>query len=348
MDDAENVNTGKFIRMVLGPVHFETRFLPFVQHNKETLKNYFYLVDNAKLYAKYADDIEFSDVEELRKTHPWSAEREVIYNGVDTTDHILNFREQCCDEKKLQPLPNNVLRFAFKHLAEKNITNVCYIGNNMFMVNNQAKIDQYFSSIPKGTFHVKMNGEENVPVFSMVQAHMADLLKEKFPNIIVPDDGYNLEVFHFGVNFNNKEEMLLFYEIWDFIVQQYNIDSRNNWFNIHGGGILGYTRIDEILGYMIRIFEVNFNYNLIGYLKYWSTFHLGVHVTTPHDTFYYANQLPGWGLYVPEKSDNIYTVKDYVKKYKKELEWYYTNHCGQPCMFDITEDGNVTLTFNDY
>ena len=180
----------------------------------------------------------------------------------------------------------------------------------------------------------------------MVYKHLHKSLTHKFPNLIFPETHHYIEGFQFGAHFRNKEHMLLFYEIWDFIVEQYNNDSRDDWFNIHGGGVLGYSRLDDIVGYLSKIFEVNFDYKVTGFLKYWDDSQLGFHVSTPHDTWYYTNNtntyLP-WKLPTPTEEEHIYTVNDYVKKYKENLWTFYENHCTH-CNFSITEDNNVIIT----
>lgn len=333
----------KFIRQVFGPIHFETRFKPFVEHNKQTLHNYYYIVNNSELYNSYKSDVEIHDVDSLRLTHPWSNGEEIVFDEPDLIKHIQNFRKFCYDQEKFYLLPVNVLRFGIKDLAERNIKNICFIGNNVFMTDKQEIIDDYFSSIPAGTFHMPFIGVENDPVPCIIHDHLYDVLHEKFPNIIFPKTHNYIEGFQFGAHFRTVDDMMLFYEIWDFIVEQYYIDSKNNWFNIMGGNALGYTRFDDILGYVTKIFEVNFGYESVGFLKYWNNSALGFHLTTPHDTWYYAGGLPSWNLLPPTDNDNIQTVDEYVKKYKNELILYFNNHCTH-CNFNITDDGKVNIT----
>ena len=335
---------GKFIRVVFGPVHFETRFLPFVRNNVETLHNYSYLVDVIELFKPYQSQLDISSIDDLRATHSWSNEKEIVFSKLDSVEHVKNFRNFCCNPQEPKLLPGNVLRFMFKELALQDVKNVCYIGNNVFMTNKQEVIDNYFESIPEGTFHVPFIGPEGNTIPSMVHGHLHELLKNKFPNLTFPDTHHYIEGFQFGVHFKTKEHMLLFYELWDFIVEQYNIDSRDNWFNLLGGGIHGYTRLDDILGFLSKVFEINFGYDVFGFLKYWNNSTLGSHITTPHDTWYYSKEgLSGWNLTIPTEEENIYTVREYVKKYRHHLEWYYNNHCTH-CNFSITEDNDVIVT----
>ena len=43
----------KFVRLILGPVQYETRFLPLIEYNKETLHHYIFIVNNYELYTPY-------------------------------------------------------------------------------------------------------------------------------------------------------------------------------------------------------------------------------------------------------------------------------------------------------
>jgi len=330
----------KLVRQIFGSVHFKTRFLPFIKNNKDTLNNYVYLVDNYELYEPYKDLLTILDIEELRKNHPWSNnEIETHFYEPNPELYAKNFRAFYKEKNSL--LPVCVMRFLLLHMYKNNTLKFTYVGNNVFMTNKQEVLDQYFNSIPEGTFHMQHLGSIDQAYPCIIYGHLEHLLKAKFPNIVFPEDFWYCEVSAFGFSFKNREELQLFYELFDFIVYHYNhgdIVLKNYFFQLSHG----YTRIDCILGYLARIFQVNFNYEVKNLLEYWQNQTLGYHVTTPHDAMYYADGLPHWNLLPPDKDETIFTTEEYVRKNKKALVEYFENHMTH-ATYEITEDNQVII-----
>lgn len=328
----------KFIRVVHGPVHFKTRFIPFVENNRDTLHNYVYLVDNYELYEPYKDLLTIIDIEEIRKNHEWSNnDIEVLYQESDHKVYAKNFKKYY--EEKNTLLPVCTLRFILLYMYEKEILKFTYIGNNVFMTNKQNHIDDYFNSIPDEEFHFCNMGHIDDKPACVIQTHFGKLIEEKFPNLIIPDNQRKLENYLTGFSFKNKEHIKLFYEIFDYIVKLYNYSddsAREYFFQAYHG----YTRIDDILGYIIRIFEINLNYKIKSFLHYWKNDIIGFHVTTPHDTWYYSAGLPRWNL-LPDAE--ILTSEEYTNKNKNYLIEYYNNHLTY-CNFEITDDNKIIIT----
>ena len=86
---------GKLVRLILGPIHFETRFKPFLESNKNTLSNFIFLVDNYELYKPYIDLVEIVDINKLIENHPWSKDKEYIFSEKDPQKFIENYYEVC-------------------------------------------------------------------------------------------------------------------------------------------------------------------------------------------------------------------------------------------------------------
>lgn len=322
----------KFIKQVFGPIHAETRFAPLAKYNKETLNNYIFLIDHPKLYEKYKDQFEIISMDELRKDHLWSNEKEILYQETNIPEYIQNFKK-FYTEQHLTPF--NLLRFAFKYLAEQEILNVAYIGNNCFMTNKQELINKYFSSIPAGIFHYPHQNCIYNPI-----SILANKLKAQYPNINFPANSKISETYMFGCHFKNKEEMLLFYEMWDFIMREIHFND-NGWFPEQPKWISYESVVDNILGYLVEVFKINFGYQDKEFLEFWDNGSLGWHFTCPHDTLAYGNPLPYKEInsnnnydikFIPKPSelDPVFSVSDYIKKYKNELMAYYngnSTHC---------------------
>lgn len=345
------MSQGKFVRMLLGPVHFKTKFLQFINQNADTLKNFYYAVDNIELYEPYKSLIEIHNIEDLRKDCQWSKEKEIVFGEKNVELYIKNFKSFCNDPANRRALPLLLVRFAIRDLAEKGITNICVVQNNLFFTNQQKKIDKFFESIPEGTIYLHLQGEENKLHESVIPIHLGDALKNKFPDFIIPSDAPNCEGYIFGCHFKSKEDMLLFCDICDFLVEQYACSSDNSashWYHIWGGGFIGYTRYEDILCYAARIFQVNFGYSLRHRRHYFETHDTGVYMTTPHDKWYYYDQASitkSWGLPVaPLDDENVKTINDYSKKYKKQLQSFYNAHAVH-CDYHFAEDDEIVIKY---
>ena len=330
----------KFIKQIFGSVHFKTRFLPFIENNKETLNNYICLVDNYQLYEPYKDLITIIDIEKARKYHPWSNnEIEIHYDEPNPELYAKNFRNFY--EEKNSLLPLCVMRFILPYMYDNNILKFTYIGNNVFMTNQQKIIDNYFNSIPEGVFHIPHLGSTNETCPSIIYGHFGDLLEKKFPNLIIPKDYWYCEIWASGFSFKNKEHLQLFYEIFDYIVYEYNTTTNSSAKSHFFQNGHGYTRLDDIIGYIIRIFEINFNYEVKNILEYFKNETLGFHVTTPHDAMYYASGLLNWNLLPYDET--TFTTEEYVRKNKESLINYFNNHLTH-CNYIITENNQVIIT----
>jgi hypothetical protein len=309
--------SGKFIKLLLGPVHFETRFLSFIKTNRDTLHNYVYLVDNYHLYEPYKDLVEIIDLTEIAKNHAWSSEKEIPFAETDTTLYMKNFVEHCCINKNF--LPSNVLRFHFLNSYDKNILNMMYVGNNIVLSNNQNTLDNFFNSTEPGTFTVPFLNFSPQPYFK--GDYVSNLFKEKYPTLIIPEDYWYFDGYQFGFHFKTKEDMILFYEMWDHLMHLYYTDPN---LNSHLGHPAGYTMFESFVGYVIRIFELNFDYKVAYLFDYWKK--TGFHTSYPHDTWYYAGIRGGWERYGFRLDNTITTVQDYVDANKEPLKQYFNQH----------------------
>jgi hypothetical protein len=213
------------------------------------------------------------------------------------------------------------------------------------MTNKQYEIDNYFNSIPVGTILIPHIGPREIKSDTIPYSIAGDKLKDKFPNLIFPQDSYYIEGFIFGFNFLEKEHIKLFYEMWDIL--SYEFQTKNPQHLYMQSGRIGYCVLDPVIAYITRIFEINFNYKIKNYLEHWDNEKLGFHITCPHDAWYYSlNVLPGWNLHYPLEEDKIYTVKDYIKKNKDALINYYQNHITH-CNLKITEDNQIIITHEE-
>lgn len=337
-------NSPKFIKLIQGSVHFKTRFLPFIQNNYKTLHHYICIVDNYELYKPYTNLITILDIEELRKDHPWSKDYEFLFNEPDPELYAKNFHSFYRSKNSL--LPNCIYRLIFPYLYKNNILKSVYIGNNFFMTDKPKLLEETLNSIPPGEmFSALSNNSSLTPQHSIIYDFFKKELKSQFPNLIIPKEQWNLENYIFGYSFKNKEELKLFYEIYDFIVYLFNTGdpgAKQHFFHKP----YGYTRMDDILAYLLRIFEVNFNYTPSHYLKYIDAHTIGTHITTPHDGWYYSTGLLDWNLPPIQENQTDFSIKTYIKTNKESLINYYNHKIGNHNISGINE-GNIIITHNN-
>lgn len=339
---------GKFLTHTYGPIHFNTRFLPFIEHNYKVLHNFTYIVGNYELYEPYKNLLTILNPKEFTKNH-WTLNIEVanIFTETNSKKFVTNFNKHCVEERKL--LPFLLSRFHLLDCLQQNILNVTYTQTNTWFTNKQEVIDEYFDKIPTGTFHMPLFNhtweKENEPYpFHMAMGDRVEktinLLKEKFPGILFPTDFYYFDGFHMGMHFNNKNEMQLFFDIVDYIT--YLLYTEGDLYNLLFTPS-GYTRCEWYFGYVMRVFELNFNYSVKNYNNYWNNQTLGKHLSIPHDTWHNCGIRSNWDvLYGFELDNTIRTVKQFINRNVNALHKYHQDH-GMYLNYKITKD-NVILT----
>lgn len=321
----------KIISQQFGPVHFETRFIPFLENNRDVHHNFTYVVNIPELYTSQRSDCRILDVADFQKDH-WGKSLEVVYAETNVEKYIDNFVEQ-----KIK-LPLNLVRFGLLDCYNQDILNVIYAAPNIFFTNKNDVINDYLNSIPPGTFHAPLFHSESSEFSDY--SHIKPLLETKYKEFKVTNQFYYFDGFHFGMHFRNKDDMLFFYEMWDYMVKLYYTEpTLAPFLNVH----YGYTKYEQFVGYIMKFFEINFGYKVENYLKYFSNSTIGQHNSLPHDTWYYTG-VRNWNeQYGISLNDSIKTISDFIKHNKKGLIKYYSNVHAQNLAFEIT-DNNVVLT----
>lgn len=326
----------KFITHTFGPLHFKTRFLPFIENNNKILHNFIYIAGNYELYEPYKHLLTILDGNQVIQNSRWSNGNEIIYDESDPIKFVTGFKHFCIDEKK--PLPLNLVRFNMLECMKNNILNMTYVGTNTWFTNKPEIVDAYFESIPVGTFHAPLFNM-NKPVEYYLQHLITHKMQEKFPNIIIPNDFYYFDGFQFGMHFKNKDDLKLFFDMWDYIVYLHYTD-------IHFKDLLalppGYTKCEQFVGYVMRIFELNFGYKVENFIEYWDTHTLGKHLNIPHDTWHNCGIRSNWDvLHGLTLDESITTISQFIEKNRQALDHYHSSH-GQLLKHEITAD-NVIL-----
>ena len=329
---------GKLVRLILGPIHFETRFKPFLESNKNTLSNFIFLVDNYELYKPYIDLVEIVDINKLIENHPWSKDKEYIFSEKDPQKFIENYYEVCSKNY----CSANIIRLVFLYLYEKNILNFDIITNNFLIVDDQEKINSRFNSKVSGEFSALKLLSENGILFSMSSA-IKDEIQKQLPNLKIPETYYYFDGYATGFNFKTKEDLLLFYNIWDTLSKIYVEDFNSyKYFYSNNHSMICW---DAFIGYSMSIFNENMDYSYKNmFTETDGLLSMGTRVSIPHDTWYCSpNRVTLFRDSNFDMNKNVKTISDFIKLNKNKLEHFYSQY---EKLFDIDiTDDNITFKY---
>lgn len=174
-------------------------------------------------------------------------------------------------------------------------------------------------------------------------------LKTKFPHFIIPKEEYSMELHISTFSFKNKDDIFLFYKLWDSITKIiYEFDIRH-FFPMHA---YSYNNVDDVVGFIFRIFEINFDYKIDHWVKYWNS-DLGLHRTTMHDNWYYKYNRKmiseeqihyswtNFGKFIIPVNP---TQETYISRNKELIDIYFNHHLSH-CKWEISDDNQVFIKF---
>ncbi len=354
-----------FFKVVYGPVHFQTRILNFFDSNPKTSKEIVYFVDDEDVFDQYKDNYKIIGLDSLRINHEWSNKYELIYKEKNCDEYIKNFYNFYKNKNTL--LPSHLHRFILFYASKNNILKFTYLPNNFFMTDNISLLNQYHDLIPSGSFICKTHNwdldkkkcipnDENISKRELITKE----LNRKFPNLTLPDGGYILEYQLFTYSFLNEEHVSLFYELFDSISQIiYENKDSSHFAHFFPFDNLPFLLIDDIYGYIIRLFEINFNYSIKQTYDYWDGSKMGFHLTTLHDTWYYKydntkNEEINFKTYYDGKDEHKFIIPkdpnlyEFIKRNKDSINIYLENHLKNRCDFKITPENKVLIRFIEY
>lgn len=310
----------KFYTVALGPILFETRFKHFLNKNKNILDHYTWVVDNYNLYEPYKDEVKIIDIDSIRKNHSWSKEYELLFNEKDPVLFAKNFNKVC--EENKQYLPLDLQRFALLEFYKEETLNFCYIGSNVQITNNKEHILEFFNKIPQGTFLAPF--WSNIPEPCSVTEHIKDDLQAIYPQLKITNTRFKFDGWGYGMHFRSKEDLLLFYNLWESILEIYY--KKTNLENIILGASGGVTNYELAIGWVMNIFTENFNYDFKNIHEFWTTDKLGVHLSLIHDTWFYGGIRCGWTHFGFVLDEKIKTVADFIARNQEPIKVFYDRY----------------------
>lgn len=332
---------GKFFKISLGPVHFETRFKPFMEIHKDCLDFYTHVVDNYDLYEPYKDQTTIVDLKKYQDNNPWSKKHEILYDERDPEKFIAGYRTFTFGERNFYPL--DLMRAALLNFYEDDVLNFSFIGSNIPVTQNRDSLNDYFKSIPSGTFGLAVFGEDGIVKYHHTD-HIKEDLQKLHPNMVIGDEYLYFDGWIFSFHFRNKEELLLFYTIWDDFMRLYH---ENYYAKGTLGTSAGYTQYESVIGYIMKIFKDSLQYEIRSILDFWNLDKHGRYVSSLHDTFMYhqGGNIRHSNSYPFILDENINTVREFIRRNRDALEKYHFDY-GHNLEYKILED-NITIKFKN-
>lgn len=309
------MNNSKFIIPVTGPL-LKYR-LDIIRKVSPNIKDYLIIFTDKfsyELYSEHHDFFNFVLMDEYRNKNSFSVEYELLPE-YKTEEEFLEKFNDFYGNKTGVFYPWEIHRFIFEYLIENNILNFVITQSDFIFQNDIEMIDEYFKSIPQGTFYAPMMGKEN---------HNSDYvwatIQEKFPQIELKYDKSlnSCDGFFRGFYFYNIDDMRLFYDIWNTAIE---IPVKKKYRHM---GPICYT--DFIVPSIMQFFSKQKNYNFEDMHKY--VFlrkynkNIGRHYTRVEDTIYMGKRT-GWENHNFDYSDTR-TISNFIKNNKKQLIGYYT------------------------
>lgn len=323
----------KLFKILLGSVHFKTRFLPFIKNHPNTLDQFVFIVDHYELYEPYKDKVEIINIEDLRANHPWSKENEILLHEPNPDEYARKFIPYYENINNVLPV-GDFSRFAIQHYANKGQLKFAYIANNFFFHDNSELIKRQLEQIRDKTFYFFTSAPVAPRYPNIDWGHYIDF-ESRFPSLTWPQDTHWVEYKCFVYSFASKEHAELFYEIWDYALSVIYERKDGSLSNFYLQRNYGYTMMDELIGYIVRVFDVNFGYKtelinpLLEQTKKGEQ--IGRHISFVFDQFYYRRfnrdtiGFPGW-----RENQDDYSVEAYVEKHKDILyEYFLTQGCDE-------------------
>jgi hypothetical protein len=315
---------GKLIMFASGPlVKYRLEILKRVC---DKIKDKFIILTDRFSYNIYSDlhnDFNFVILDDLREKYPISIQHEQLLEAPTEKEHIEKlftfYSKYDYDMPRL--FPYDIHRFIFLYLIEQNILNFAIVDTDFVVANSPEIIDKFFDNIPSRTIYTLYYGEES----NQYNKAYKDVFFQKevqphFPNIslhikvLKTADGWMR-----GFHFENKDDMKLFFDIWNTAVEK--LMSDKYWCkNLCHGHMIAYN--DWLFTCVAMAFE-NKGYNNIPYYDLCKDITIGVHHTRPDDTFYFGKREP-WCDFNFDYSD-ITSISVFVKNNKNQLLKYFDN-----------------------
>jgi len=287
--------------------------------------------DSYDLYKEHHDFFKFVIMDDYRKDHPISLEKEIFPNYKTEEEYFSNIGS-FYNKAKNNFYSYDIHRFILPYLIENNILNFSFTDTDFILNDNPNVINTFFDNIKPGTCYgpwfdediqhieIKNNFWQNE-----IQPHFNQIdLKAPFLR--------NMDGFMRGFHFKNLDDMKLVYDLWNKAVE---VLLTNKDYNTHLTGNNGsILQIEWVISHIMQFLEYQRGYSFLEGLRLCDT-HLGKmgkHITRVEDTIYLGPR-SGWSHFNFDYSD-CSTISAFIMNNKKPLADYYSDKFP---IFEITD-----------
>lgn len=317
--------SGKFVMCVTGPLA-TYRFDIMKKVFPDIIKDYIIVFTNTfslDLYKDYHKDFTFVNFDELRKDYPFSLENEQFMEVKTEEEFYKNvyefyYRDFSRPGKKVNLYSYDIHRFALPWLAKNDILNFALIDNDFILTNDRGIVEDYFKEIPDNTLYTTwfFGGDFNAK--HIKHQFLKEEVQPLFPDKVFDYSNLlNADGFIKGFKMGNKEDLILFFDIWNKSMKK--LFANNHYLHEITGGRLMFDNF-WLSPYITGLFK-NWGYSIRNTHDFRLSGLVGRHYTRAEDTLYYQNR-PGWEMYNFDYSD-MSSIKNFIKNNKEQLVKYY-------------------------
>ena len=323
--------SGKFIITLTGPLlKYRLAILKDACPNAKDYLLFFTDKESYQMYKEYHHFFDFVIMDDYRENYPISLKYEVFPN-FKTEEEFLKNITNFYGEKTGNYYPYSISRFIFPYLIENDILNFSIICSDTILSNDADFLKTFFESIPSGCCYAPDRGTDNHGI-EIKTDFWQEKMQPLFPQIKIETpfmracDGYIR-----GFHFRNKEDMKLFFDMWNTSTEQ--LFTSPKYHSINGSnGII--SEQEWISGHIMGFFEHQLNYQFVNdidltEIKGRKSMY---HCSRPDDTFYMGSRKSVWPQF--DYSDRS-SISSFIKNNKEELHKYYS---GQPFQHEITDN----------
>lgn len=269
------------------------------------------------LYTEHHDDFTFVIMDEYRKDYPFSFDHELLLKTLTEEDYWKQLKTFYSPQEK-RFYSYDIHRFILPYLAENNILNFALIDSDVILSNDKNVLDKFFSNIPPGRMYAPFMAPE-------YKQERIDFFKKEiqplFPQInfdldfVQGADGYIR-----GFHFYNKEELMLFFNVWNKATEL--LFTNPNYSNfIFGSLIVDFCFLCPLI---INYFkDINYTFTNGLDLDHINGIAAFKHYQRPEDSFYNTIRNDYFDGYCKFNRDNINTISSFIKENKPQLQTYY-------------------------
>lgn len=308
---------GKFIITITGPLmKYRLAILKDACPNAKDYIIFFTDNESYQMYVNYHHFFDFVIMDDYRENYPTSLKYEVFPDFKTEEETLKNISKFYGGETGVY-YPYSISRFIFPYLIENDILNFAIICSDTILSNDADFLKEFFESVPSGYCYAPDHGVDSHGIEGKLDFWKNEI-QTLFPQIKLETpfmrscDGY-LRGFHF----RNKEDMKLFFDMWNTSTEQVFI----NYHQLNGNnGII--SEQEWISGHIMGFFEHQLNYifkNAIDFTEIKGRKCM-FHCSRPDDTFYMDSRKGTWPQF--DYSDRT-SISAFIKNNKQKLFEYY-------------------------